>query len=254
MSHEATAWAFKVRGLTAAQFRVLTALADCHNPSYGCFPTQGYLSESCEMSERTVRDTLSSLEERGLIARERKTNEWGHRTGTNYILGHESLPADISGRDEPTGNFTSTYRQNHVSPTGNYLPVDIEAEPVKEPVTEPVRNPIVPLQVVQGEVMDDFAIFWEAYPRKIARKAAEAAYRRARLRAKPPDILEGLERAKAQWRDPQFIPHATTWLNQERWKDEPDKHLQARNSGSGSIDIFIEAAQNVAARRAARTG
>ena len=71
-----------------------------------------------------------------------------------------------------------------------------------------------------------FARFWEAYPNKVAKPAAEKAYARALRTISGPDppaeILAGVERAKASraWAEG-FIPHPTTWLNQGRWADEP---------------------------------
>jgi hypothetical protein len=71
-----------------------------------------------------------------------------------------------------------------------------------------------------------FARFWEAYPNKVGKTAAERSYERALRAIEDPDpggvILAGLERAKNSraWREG-FIPHPTTWLNQGRWSDEP---------------------------------
>ena len=75
-----------------------------------------------------------------------------------------------------------------------------------------------------------FDRFWEAYPRKVSKKAALVVWRRIN----PSGILDaailaGLAHAKTSpvWRrslqEPgtPHIPHASTWLNQERWKDEP---------------------------------
>lgn len=89
-----------------------------------------------------------------------------------------------------------------------------------------------PKKGVQGEGTDSFAHFWSLYPRKTNRDRAEKAW----LKLKPDKdlirvILEAVEKQKrsAQWtRDGgQFIPHASTWLNNGRWKDEmPDAHTQ----------------------------
>jgi hypothetical protein len=70
-----------------------------------------------------------------------------------------------------------------------------------------------------------FGRFWADYPRKTAKADARKAYGKA-WRKLPPNeaealIVGGLERAKAAWSDAQFIPHAATWLNGERWNDEP---------------------------------
>lgn len=67
-----------------------------------------------------------------------------------------------------------------------------------------------------------FARFWEAYPEKVGKRAAEQAYAKALTRIEGPDppavIMAGL--ARARWREG-YIPHPTTWLNQDRWEDEP---------------------------------
>lgn len=72
-----------------------------------------------------------------------------------------------------------------------------------------------------------FARFWEAYPNKVGKRAAEVAYPRALRRAAGPDppatILAGVERAMAsrKWAEG-YIPNPATWLNQDRWLDEPE--------------------------------
>jgi hypothetical protein len=69
-----------------------------------------------------------------------------------------------------------------------------------------------------------FAKFWQAYPRKTAKADARKAFAKAWRKLPPFDeeliLAGGLERAKAAWTDAQFIPHAATWLNGERWQDE----------------------------------
>jgi len=68
-----------------------------------------------------------------------------------------------------------------------------------------------------------FDEFWSLYPRKIAKATARKAW--AKLSAE-----QHLMAAKAiqthcdYWRaketELEFIPHASSWLNQERWEDE----------------------------------
>ena len=76
-----------------------------------------------------------------------------------------------------------------------------------------------------GERVDQkkqFKIFWDKYPRPEGRKKAEEKWKRLNpdpaLFAK---IMAGLERSirSEQWRRG-IIPHATTWLNGERWEDK----------------------------------
>ena len=67
-----------------------------------------------------------------------------------------------------------------------------------------------------------FSSFWSAYPRKVGKAAAQKAYAKAIRKALPETILARLEAWKAS-KDfplPDFVPHASTWLNGERWLDE----------------------------------
>lgn len=74
----------------------------------------------------------------------------------------------------------------------------------------------------------DFAEFWKVYPRKIAKKGAEAAYQKARKSGVDAErILAGAKRYVASRPNPQFIPHPTSWLNQGRYDDEGDAVLGA---------------------------
>lgn len=65
--------------------------------------------------------------------------------------------------------------------------------------------------------------FWSAYPRKTAKKPSLEALDRIRKRGKVKflDLMAGVARIPIG--DPQFIPHAKTWLSQERWQDEASR-------------------------------
>lgn len=102
-----------------------------------------------------------------------------------------------------------------------------------------------------------FARFWEEYPSKVGKRAAETAYDRALRRIDGPDppavILDGVRRAKAgrRWRDG-YVPNPATWLNQDRWTDEteqtherpgpPDRKQAAFRERLSDIDAAMEAA------------
>ncbi len=74
----------------------------------------------------------------------------------------------------------------------------------------------------------DFERFWSAYGKRGVRKTAEAAFAKARKSKTWPGI-DAICEAVAIWRSSnawtkdngQYQPHASTWLNQERWNDEP---------------------------------
>lgn len=75
------------------------------------------------------------------------------------------------------------------------------------------------------EVEKNFETFWSSYPNKTAKKKAWDIWVKLQPTGTLFDvIMQGLERSRksSQWMKDggQFIPHPTTWLNQERWTDE----------------------------------
>jgi len=75
---------------------------------------------------------------------------------------------------------------------------------------------------------DGFEDFWAAYPRKIGKGAARKAWIKALTKTDPATVLSAV-RSQPWPADVQFLPHPATWLNQERWTDEPmDNSLEAR--------------------------
>lgn len=80
-----------------------------------------------------------------------------------------------------------------------------------------------------SEINKDFEAFWKVYPRKVGKTAARRHYAAAFKRNRdltPEAILKALsvQTQQLQWTKDGgvFIPHASTWLNQERWNDEID--------------------------------
>lgn len=101
--------------------------------------------------------------------------------------------------------------------------------------------------------MTDFDTFWALYPRRKGKGAARRAWDKAVRIATPETIMGGLEAnmADLKAREPQYQPHPATWLNQERWEDEPDEQ-PAANVGMpdyrGSEQTVREIQEKVRAR------
>jgi uncharacterized protein YdaU (DUF1376 family) len=87
-----------------------------------------------------------------------------------------------------------------------------------------------------------FSEFWEAYPLRKARGAAEKAWAKAVKRAPPGEIIAAAERYRPP--DPKFTKHPATWLNQDCWTDEPDHQVPR--------DPFLDAMRKEVADRQRR--
>ena len=86
----------------------------------------------------------------------------------------------------------------------------------------------------------DFRAFWDAYPRRHGKGAAHAAFLKAKKRAKVTAIIAGAESLRD---DPNLpadktkVPMPSTWLNQDRWEDDPLPEAQVR--GADMPDRFM---------------
>jgi hypothetical protein len=69
----------------------------------------------------------------------------------------------------------------------------------------------------------EFLTFWAAYPNKVKKPIAASSWE-----SEQPDLQAVLVALEWQKRTPEwlkdkgaFIPHASTYINQRRWEDEP---------------------------------
>lgn len=76
----------------------------------------------------------------------------------------------------------------------------------------------------EAELAADFAAWYAAYPRKESKGAARRAYARARLRVTAEVLAAGLARYRFN-PERTYQPLPATWLNGERWADEPGPDL-----------------------------
>lgn len=103
-------------------------------------------------------------------------------------------------------NVTGVTVTDKVSPKKEIPPT-----PPKEKTT-PSNSP----SVGAGE----FDRFWSLFPNKVGRRDAEKSFAAALQRASFADIMAGLQRYAAKTDDRPWC-NPTTFLNQDRWKDQP---------------------------------
>ena len=112
---------------------------------------------------------------------------------------------------------------------GRYLPLDTKCiQNVSKSDTQ-VRlgkDNIIPSPTAQSTDKGNdasFSTFWNAYPRKVGKGAAQKAF--SKIKVPLTVLLSALEQQKQsdQWKRDggRYIPYPATWLNQKRWEDEP---------------------------------
>lgn len=84
----------------------------------------------------------------------------------------------------------------------------------------------------------DFAEWYERYPLKKSKGHAVKAYRAARKKIDAETLLSALERDLPELlaREPAKRPYPATWLNGERWDDEPPTNVHHLPAGEGPND------------------
>ncbi|WZH36269.1 MAG: helix-turn-helix domain-containing protein [Microbacterium enclense] len=111
---------------------VLLALADCENgDTLRCDPSQKFIAEKASVSERSVREMLQRLEDKGLIARTKRgmAGDGGGRQSDDYRLACRGLAADAAGT--LTGSKSGGYRHAAAATENRKEPEDISG-PVPE--------------------------------------------------------------------------------------------------------------------------
>ena len=86
-----------------------------------------------------------------------------------------------------------------------------------------------------------FNDFWQIYPRKTAKQISQKAWSRLGIK----DQIKAIKDCIPRYKDTpkQFIPHASTYLNQFRWEDEIITKEQSTNTppliNSQSYKAFV---------------
>ena len=169
------------------------------------------------MLDMTVEDFGNHLE---AIVRQGLYSVYQHTDGTEWLRvtkfsQHQTLKKDR----KPQTNLAGIGSWSDADALGFHL------EDNGNPREEKRREEKGTEKNILNEVERNFDAFWVEYPNKTSKKKAHQTW----LKLKPTGelfaaVMKGLEKAKrsAQWQKDggQYIPHPTTWLNQERWTDE----------------------------------
>ena len=233
MSHYMTALAMKQRSLKPATKIVLYWLADHHNSETGrCFPSLARLCECTEMGKTALTGHLNALEEAGLISRHRTKREDGGWSSTSYTL-HLEEPV-VRNANDPCSDSAAPPVRNANTNLGS-------------------KNLGIEPDIYSAE--HSFGMFWAIYPRKIGKAQAQKVWTRITKKVPAETILDGLRSQLPilKAKETQYIPHASTWLNQERWNDKPcdlGKPAETRTTGNrGAHDSLVAGFANYASRQ-----
>lgn len=171
------------------------------------FPSRKVLAEAMHVSIPTMYAARKNLVDIGAITVEERRSKNGDQTSNMYWV-HWDIPDDGGKKlNHPPVNIFDTPLLNNLYPNTDKTNTDQQTL-VQKPVTNTDDT--------------DFQRFWSIYPRKAGKGAARQAWSKAIGKATVDEICLGAERYRDDPnRSPQFTAHPATWLNNERWDDEP---------------------------------
>lgn len=218
----------------SADMLMLLAIADNADDDGTAWPSIDTLARKCRVDRRTAQRTVRRLEADGWLS---TVTGGGTRGGrevgipNRYRIDVHRLSTAAQTPPSPNSGVDDTQQRRFGAPTAAPTPQEPSVEPPVEPSEVPPSPPVQLALVGAADVEPvdtiaaEFDAFWQHWPDKRGRKAALTAYRRARRTTPMPVIAAGFRahlpvlQAKINNGEQQFVPHASTWLNQERWAD-----------------------------------
>ena len=241
MSIELISSALNDSSATGTTKLVLIGLCNHANADGLCWPSVSRLATYARCNERTVQRHLRQLIELGEI---RVVRKGGGRSATHYrimLQERTQLRGDISvtGDTSVTSGVTSVspHPRHQCHPNRN---ITINEPSLSNRSLADARTKIDyegrPAVLLTGRFTPLFDEFWEQYPKKVGKGAARIKFDKAMTLVPFDELMAGLSRLNANLpSDPQFIPNPATWLNQERWTDEPASYSkQSADTGEGA--------------------
>ncbi len=217
--------------LSALAVRLYLALRRHADAKGDCFPSRQRLAKLLGVSVPTLDRARKQLVSVGAVSmKQRRATDDRWLTTLYRVHWHPSNETFLAPWKESfqAGNETDALTQTHLTtqtqdqdldqPTSSG-PVESVGSSVALPPARVPPQGQSPRRVAPGTGFDEF---WQAYPRKVGKRAAREAYAQATREAAPAVILAGAQRYAADPnREAQFTPHPTTWLRQGRWDDDP---------------------------------
>lgn len=180
-----------------------------------------YLQDWLGVSKNTVRSALDSLVEKGYIFKDTQSINGivYNRYKNNYGVSKIDIPTQkkCTGVSKFGGGVSKIDTGVYQNLEGGVSKIDPNNKEYN--ILDNINNNIYSA----FDAKKAFELFWEIYPRKINKKKAEEKFLKVCKNEETFNkIIEAvkLQTKTEQWKDVQYIPHPTTWLNGERWNDE----------------------------------
>lgn len=207
---------FKARGILAlvlshsGEWTATLRWLESQSQVDGRAAIQSALRELTSLGYRSVHRERYGDEIRTIVTWRHESNELISRPTGNLTV------REPDGQE--TGSSLEHYSSEHNSSEQHEEPRAAEASvSLADPFPPTLRG-----SGLRRASSGAFEAFWTAYPRKASKAAARRSFDKALRKTSADVLVQAAERYRDDPnRDPQYTAHASTWLNNERWLDEP---------------------------------
>lgn len=215
---------------TGTDLLLLILLAESADRDSGtCYPGRKTLARLMRTSERTVQRTVQSLSASGEISVRQQSSPFG----TNlYTISRSLLWRDESVSLQDSSELGGDKNDSPYLEGGDKNVSRGETEMSPKPLVKPSENKTV--------LANGFAGFYSLYPRKTKRLPAERAWAKL-THAQRQAAMDGLIKLLPDYRgrEKDHIPHPATFLNEQRWDDEPITRSNGHRSKEMEFDPYL---------------
>ena len=208
-------WAYKQTTGSASAKAILVKIADNANDDGIAWPSIKTIAKHVELSPRAVQNNIRRLADDGFLKIEERYV--GDVQLPNVYQLIETMHETTGGVNDLQGGAGAGDSGGGAADAGGGGAGDSPKPSVVKPSTES--------NSAERSFKEDFEDWYQHYPRRVARGAAEKALAKAlRGGATLEALIEGTKRYAAQvaGKEAQYIKHPATWLNGQCWLDEPD--------------------------------
>lgn len=175
-------------------------------------------------------------------------DDWTH----GRIESEMAKASEIINKRSAAGKAGAFARYGKCYGKGNGKRSDLPKQTHSHPQPHPLSHLQEELEKdISSDSDSDFEAWYSAYPRHEARGQARKAYRTARKKADGETLLAGAKKAADRYAnsEKQFIPLPATWLNGERWLDDPALSGEARPKALTTAEEIDEMYRQIGVRK-----
>lgn len=246
-------WMYDIFGGDTTAVLIYALIYHFTAASGGCHSSYQQIAERLKITRMTVHRKLTKMIETGIVSRDEKgtltATEKPRNLYQNVTTENDGLYQNVTGSCNkmlqncnkmlhPSRIIRNISKDNHLYIGQNGKKDEAEKKPKRK--AEAAAQSAA--KEADETILKSFEEFWKAYPRKVGKPAALKAYKKF---VKDPTtaevIMNGLNRIVEddfQYRENEYIPHPSTWLNREGWNDEA-KPPKAKNRKAAHVPDYI---------------